>query len=101
VRQIAALGSMRKGSVSEQFLETAHKDGSKTKRGPYILYTFKEKGRTISRRLPAKQKAQLFREQIDNFRRFQTLAAQLVRTSQRMADLAAADLSDEKKTPSP
>lgn len=58
LKKIANLGPMRKGSVTEQFLETKRKDGSKTKRGPYLVYTFKEKGKTKSRRIKGGEQAQ-------------------------------------------
>lgn len=98
VKEIASLKPMRKGSLNKQFLETVRKDGSKTKRGPYTIYTFKEKGKTISRRIKNKDQEALCREQIGEFRRFRRLCSEFVETSQRIADLTASGLSDEKKT---
>ena len=97
VRQIAALPPMRRGTVSEQYLETVRKDGSRTKRGPYGVYTFKEKKKTVSRRLRDKVQAQLYREQIDAFRRFQGLVAELVEVGQALADRTVAEAQQEKK----
>jgi hypothetical protein len=97
VRQIAALPPMRRGTVNEQYLETVRKDGSRTKRGPYCVYTFKEKKKTLSRRLRDKAQAQLYREQIDAFRRFQSLVAELVEVGQALADRTVAEAQQEKK----
>jgi len=97
IKEIAALEPMRKGSLSEQFLETVRADGRKTKRGPYMVYTFKEKGKTVSRRVKDKKRAALYRRQIATFRRFQELSKELLQVSQRIADLSAWGLSDEKK----
>lgn len=100
LKEVAALGPMRKGSLTEQFLETKRKDGSVTKRGPYLVYTFKEKGKTNSRRIKEGQEAQVYREQIATFRRYQELSTELVRLSGRIADLAATETGDQKKTSS-
>ena len=97
LKKIAALGAMRKGSLTEQFLETKRKDGSVTKRGPYLLYTFKEKGKTKSKRIKEGQEAQVYRDQIATFRRYQELSTELVRLSGRIADLTATETDIKKK----
>ncbi|MCF8060920.1 MAG: hypothetical protein K9M82_00250, partial [Deltaproteobacteria bacterium] len=50
--EIRNIRTMRKGSVTEQFLKTKRK-GSKdlVVNGPYYLYTRKEKGKSVGRRL--------------------------------------------------
>lgn len=100
LKEIAALGPMRKGSLTEQFLETKRKDGTKTKRGPYLVYTFKEKGKTLSRRIKHGQEEKVYRKQIATFRHYQELSTELVRLSGRIADLAATETGDQKKTSS-
>ena len=52
LEQIRALSDMRRGSVTEQFFERKRSDGAITRCGPYHLYTYKQDGQTISRRLP-------------------------------------------------
>lgn len=98
IREIEALEPMRKGSVVDQFVETARKDGSKSKRGPYPLYSYKDKGRTISRRVAQGEEADAYRQQIEVFRRFETLSAELVDISQRIADQVVSTVGDEKKS---
>jgi len=98
LEEMARLGPMRKGSVTEQFFDARRKDGCLSRRGPYPLYTFKEKGKTVSRRLRKKAQAALCREQIEAFRRFEQLAAEFQDISQQLADLTLAGLGDEKKT---
>lgn len=97
VREIAALPPMRRGTLSEQFLETVRKDGSRTKRGPYTVYTFKHKGKTVSRRIRTKAQAEAYRQQIQAFRQFQQLSAELVAVSQELADETASAAGVEKK----
>jgi hypothetical protein len=96
IQELASLPPMRKGSVTQQWLQTVHKDGSKTKRGPYLVYSYKAKGRTVSKRVLPAQK-DLYLRQIQAFRRFQELSAELVEVSQRMADAAGAEPDDCKK----
>ena len=99
LEELKSLEQMRRGSVVEQVYESAGKDGKKVRRGPYLLYSFKEKGKTVSRRVKDPKLKVRYEEQIDAFRRFQDLTAQLVRIGEQMADWA---LSEEalKKTPS-
>jgi hypothetical protein len=95
--ELASLGAMRKGSVSQQYVETVLKDGTVRRRGPYALYTCKEKGKTVSRRLSDAGEAALYTEQIATFRRFQELTGELAQLSRRMADLEASDQAEGKK----
>ena len=62
LEEIKSLEQMRRGSVVEQVYESVGKDGEKVRRGPYLLYSFKEKGKTVSRRIKyprAKQRTNL------------------------------------------
>lgn len=97
VDQIAALGPMRMGSVTEQHLPTRRSDGSLYRRGPYQTYTFKRGGKTCGKHLRDGPEADLYRRQIQTFRRYQELSAELVEVSQRLADLEAARESGGKK----
>ena len=99
VKELIELMEIRRGSVVEQFVEVTLQDGSKSRRGPYPLYSYKEKGKTVSRRLTSAQEAAMYRRQIAAFRRFQELAAQLVEVGERISDCVAAE-GGEKKTSS-
>jgi hypothetical protein len=90
LEQIAALGPMRMGTITEQMLPARHSDGTAYRRGPYLTYTFKHGGKTCGRHLKSAQEAELYQQQIDTFRRYQELSAQLVELGQHMADLEAA-----------
>jgi hypothetical protein len=97
IDQIAALGPMRRGSVYDHFLPTPRKDGSTYRRGPYPTYTFKQGGKTKAKLLHNEEEAELYRRQIEAFRRWQELSAQLVSISQRLADLEATGRDEGKK----
>ena len=95
--QLGALGPMRKGTLNEQYVQAILKDGTPSRRGPYTVYTFKEHGQTISRRLSDREQIACHRQQIANFRRFQELTAELARLGQQLADLEAAGQAEGKK----
>lgn len=99
--QICKLKDMRQGSVVEQYFETKRKDGTMSRQGPYFLYSYKEGGKTISRRLPSVFAAESYREQIGEFRKFEQLCSQLAETCQRLSDIRIeegfGDNTQEKK----
>jgi hypothetical protein len=99
LKQIAALGPMRRGSLTAQFVETVDAHGAKTRRGPYTVYSFKDKGKTVSRRITHEADVAVYRDQIEAFRQYQRLTGELVVVSQRLADVAASQRGAEKKTP--
>ena len=94
---LAALGPMRKGTLNAQYVQTTLKDGTLSRRGPYTVYTFKEHGQTISRRLSDREQIACHREQIATWRRFQELTAQLAQLGQQLADREAAGEEGGKK----
>jgi hypothetical protein len=98
--ELAQLGAMRRGSVTAQMVPVQRADGTRGERGPYPVYTYKDRGKTRSRRLHTKGEAERYRAQIQVFRRFQALTAQLLEIGERLAELALA-ADDEKKLRAP
>lgn len=99
--QIGDLDQIRRGSITEQFVESVLKDGTKVRRGPYTLYSFKDKGgRTISRRLTDPAQIAHYRSQIEAFREFQQCTAELLALGEALCDRALQEPDTEKKTPS-
>lgn len=88
LRQIEQIEQMRRGSLTEQFVEAVKTDGTKARRGPYPLYTYKDKNRTVSRRVSDPKLLPLYRDQIQAFRRFQELTSELTRLGEELSDLA-------------
>jgi hypothetical protein len=95
--ELAAIEQMRRGSLYPQVFEATRKDGTKVHRGPYTLYTRKEKGKTVSRRISDPEQVGRYQEQIDAFRRFEALAGELVRIGERISDLVLSDEEELKK----
>lgn len=77
--QIALLEEMRRGSVIRQFLKVKLKGKRKpTLTGPYALLTFKQKGKTVSRRLHDLEEIRRLEQQVENYHSFQQLCHRLV-----------------------
>jgi len=77
--QIALIEEMRRGSVIRQFLKIKLKGKRKpTLSGPYALFTFKLKGKTISRRLHDLEEIRRLEQQVENYHIFQRLCRRLV-----------------------
>jgi len=88
LEELASLAEMRRGSICEQFVESTGRDGSRKRRGPYYVYTYKEKGRTVSRRLTSPAQVALCQKQIEAFRRYQELTNQLLVIGEQISDQA-------------
>ncbi len=96
LEEIAGVERMRRGSVTEQYVETVRADGSKVSRGPYFLYTFKEKKKTVSRRI-TRGLVPAYQAQIGAFRRFDELVRELRAIGEKLGDLSILQKSDVKK----
>jgi antitoxin component of MazEF toxin-antitoxin module len=86
LEQIAALPAMRRGTLLSSPATRKRKDGTLSQRGPYWRYTRKEKGKTVGCHIGDEVQADLYRQQIAVFRRFEVLCAQLVEVCEEMAD---------------
>jgi hypothetical protein len=62
------------------------------------VYTYKENGRTVSKRLRDPELVKLYREQIDNGRAFHERVAELLRLGEALSDAAVEEVA-VKKTP--
>lgn len=98
LEEIAGIERMRRGSVTEQYVETVRADGSKGRRGPYFLYSFKKKRKTVSRRVTRRDLVPEYRAQIEAFRRFDELVRELTAIGEKLGDLSILQKSDVKKT---
>ena len=98
LEELGSLEHIRRGSVIEQYVEDTRKDGSRVRRGPYMLYSYKKKNKTVSRRLKRSEDANVYREQIKGFRRFQEIVTELVGLGEQLCDLEGAVPTNLKKT---
>ena len=95
--KIRTLKDMRQGSIVEQYFENKGKDGSVVRQGPYLLYSYKVKGKTISRRLSGVSMAERYQEEINEYRRFEELCSELVETSHKICDLKEKESDDSRE----
>jgi len=96
LEQLADLRELRRGSLTEQFLQVQHADGSVVKRGPYPLLTRKQGGQSLSVRLTDPEVVPLYRQQIQALRQFETVVDQLVGVGEQLSDLAVAEVVQKK-----
>jgi hypothetical protein len=96
LQEMSRLEPMRRGSVNEQYLTFRSQSGRRSRRGPYVVYSFKQAGKTVSRRLKSERQAARYSAQIEVFRQYQELAARFVEVSQSLSDLTVAEEDAEK-----
>lgn len=96
LQQLSGLRHLRRGSLTEQFLQVKRKDGSRVKLGPYPLLTRKEGPKTVSLRLTDPQLVPVYRQQIQAMRQFETVVNQLARVGEQLSDLAVAEVVQKK-----
>lgn len=97
IKEISKLEQIRRGSIVEQFVETVKADGRINRRGPYALYSYKEKKKTVSRRVTNRELVKLYRKQINAFRSFQELNAELICVGEKISDVVISEQDNKKK----
>jgi len=96
--ELGQLEQIRRGSLTDQFVEVPTRDGRSHRRGPYPLYTYKSGGKTVSLRLSGSEQVGRYREQVRAGHRFQELTRELMELGESFCDqMLHADA--EKKTP--
>jgi hypothetical protein len=85
LEQMRNLDRMRRGSLSKQFFQSKGQD-MPAKQGPYFILQGYLKGRKFSRRVAAKDASKVA-DQVDNYRRFQTLADDFVEVTEALTCL--------------
>jgi hypothetical protein len=94
--QMRSIDRLRRGSLSRQFFKAPPKDPS-SPRGPYFVLQGFFQGKKFSERIPAAQ-APKIQEQVDNYRRFQTLAEEYVSLSDQISRLEDGDPGSKKNS---
>ena len=100
LEQMRALRSMRRGSVTEQYLKVRHKGKRKpVVRGPYWVYTWKEGGKTVGQRLSREEAAQIEKD-VEAHKKFVALCKEFETLTMRLGDVEVEGaLTPEKKRP--
>jgi hypothetical protein len=96
--ELGQLEQIRRGSLTDQFVEVPARDGNRRRRGPYPLYTYKSGGKTVSRRLRGSEQVNRYREQVRAGHRFQELTRELMELGESFCDQVL-QAGAVKKTP--
>jgi len=102
VRKLAALGFMHEGTVVRQRLTcgknscVCHTDPER-RHGPYLYWTAKIKGRTVSRLL-SEQEADLYEEWIHNRRRFREIQRKMLALAKKALPVAVKIRTTESRS---
>ena len=95
--QMQSIDRLRRGSLSKQFFKAP--PGQTGRRGPYFVLQGFFHGKKFSERIPAAEAPQV-QEQVDNYRRFQSLAEEYVTLTDQITRLESQD-AESKKNSSP
>jgi hypothetical protein len=88
LREMGAIRSMRRGTVSEQFLRVPHKGQAQAGRcGPYFVLSRSEGGKTVSRRLTDPQQVAQARADVAAYQRFAALCREYERLTEQLGPL--------------
>ncbi len=98
LEQMRAIRSMRRGSVTEQYLKVPHKDKPKpVVRGPYWIHTWKEGGKTVGQRL-SREEAPQAKKDVEAHKKYVALCKEFETLTLRLGELEGV-LTPEKKRP--
>ncbi len=98
LEQMRAIRSMRRGSVTEQYLKVPHKGKQKpVVRGPYWVHTWKDGGKTVGQRLSREEAAQT-KKGIEAHKKFVALCKEFEALTMSLGELEGV-LTAEKKRP--
>jgi hypothetical protein len=88
LQEMQTVDRLRRGSLSQQFFRPAQ-GHPPVKHGPYYVLQGFFQGQKFSERIPAEQAPQV-QQQVNNYRRFQTLAEQYVTLTDQITRLETA-----------
>ena len=83
--QMQSIDRLRRGSLSQQFFQS-RPPAAPARRGSYFVLQGFFHGKKFSERIPAEQAAQV-EQDVENYRRFQTLAEEYVTVSDQITRL--------------
>ena len=99
VEQMLGIRAMQRGTVNQQYLKVPHKGRAEPARcGPYYVFSRKQAGRTVSRRVPPGQVEQV-RADVAAYRRFAALCQEFERLTEQLGqwERAGGGPGQEKK----
>jgi hypothetical protein len=88
LKQMSRIGSLKRGSITEQYLKVRSKGQPQAVlRGPYYVFSRREGGRTVSRRLTTERDLAQAREEVSAAHRFRELCREYEELTERLGAL--------------
>ena len=100
LKEMSSIRSMKRGSISEQFLKVFHKATDEyVLRGPYYVLSRNESGKTASLRLTSPQRLQQAQADVAAYQHFKELCKEYEILTEKLGELErSSDNETEKKT---
>lgn len=83
IDQLKSIQRIRRGQISEQYIERQGADGKMKRFGPYYVWQASIQGKKRSRRIP-KEDVEQVREDLQEYQEFKVLCEQLVDVTEKM-----------------
>lgn len=86
LKKMGELRTMRRGTISEQFLSVAHKGQAEpVRRGPYYLWQYWDRGIPKRQRLHAGAEVEFARKEVAAYKEFELLCEEYVSVAEALA----------------
>lgn len=95
VEEMLAIRSMRRGSITEQ--RSPNKRKSRTTCGPYFVFSRRQDGRTVSKRLRPGPDLERARQEVAAHKQFLALCQRFEQLTEHLGELERGDVSHQKK----
>lgn len=97
LKQMGEIRTMRRGTVSEQFLKVPHKGQAEpVERGPYYLWQYWEHGKPMRQRLCSASEVASARKEVAAYKEFEQLCERYVYVAEALAEADRETLVSEE-----
>lgn len=98
ITELHQMQTMRRGTVSEQYLKVPRKGKEPSIRGPYYVLARNEQGKTISTRINTLEELELVQKDIETYKKFTCLSKEFVSVMESITDIKrGGNIMDSKK----
>ena len=98
LEEMRAIRSMKRGTINEQFLKVPHKGRKEpVLRGPYYMFTRREGGRTVGKRLTTPAELAQVRADLAAHKRFIALCKEFGELTEKLGELERLGKDDDQK----
>jgi hypothetical protein len=98
VTEIHEIQTIRRGTISEQYLKVPRKGKEPSIRGPYYVLARNEEGKTVSTRINTPEEFELVQKDIEAYKKFISLSKEFVLVMEAITDIKrGGNIMDSKK----